>query len=65
MIGVWQEEDLYSGEIYDGWYPGQQKFADLNGDGKIDAEHDRKIIGNEEPRYIYSLRFLPIGTISG
>lgn len=49
MIGVWQEEDLYSGKIYDGWYPGQQKYADLNGDGKIDAEHDRKIIGNKNP----------------
>ena len=54
MTGVWQEEDLYSGEIYDGWYPGQQKFADLNGDGKIDAEHDRKIIGNKNP----SCRFI-------
>ena len=38
MTGVWQEEDLYSGEIYDGWYPGQQKFADLNGDGKEDDD---------------------------
>ena len=54
MIGVWQEEDLYSGEIYDGWYPGQQKYADLNGDGKIDAEHDRKIIGNKNPSCRFS-----------
>ena len=54
MTGVWQEEDLYSGEIYDGWYPGQQKFADLNGDGKIDAEHDRKIIGNKNPSCRFS-----------
>jgi len=49
MLGIWQEEDLFSGNIYDGWYPGQQKFADLNKDGKIDAEHDRKIIGNTNP----------------
>lgn len=54
MIGVWQEEDLYSGKIYDGWYPGQQKFADLNGDGKIDAENDRKIIGNTNPSCRFS-----------
>lgn len=54
MLGVWQEEDLYSGKIYEGWYPGQQKFADLNGDGKIDAEHDRKIIGNTNPSCRFS-----------
>ena len=54
MQGVWQEEDLYSGKIYEGWYPGQQKFADLNGDGKIDAEHDRKIIGNKNPNCRFS-----------
>lgn len=54
MLGVWQEEDLYSGEIYEGWYPGQQKFADLNNDGKIDADHDRKIIGNSSPSCRFS-----------
>ena len=54
MQGVWQEEDLYSGKIYEGWYPGQQKFADLNGDCKIDAEHDRKIIGNKNPNCRFS-----------
>ncbi len=54
MLGVWQEEDLYSGEIYDGWYPGQQKFADLNNDGKIDADNDRKIIGNSNPSCRFS-----------
>lgn len=54
MLGIWQEEDLYSGEIYEGWYPGQQKFADLNNDGKIDAENDRKIIGNSNPSCRFS-----------
>ena len=54
MLGIWQEEDLYSGKIYDDWYPGQQKFADLNNDGKIDAEHDRKIIGNMNPSCRFS-----------
>lgn len=42
-------------------YPGDIKFEDLNGNGYIDRGKntvddpgDRKIIGNEEPRYIYS-----------
>lgn len=53
-------------------YPGDIKFEDLNGNGYIDRGQntvddpgDRKIIGNEEPRYIIVLRSLPIGTISG
>jgi TonB-linked SusC/RagA family outer membrane protein len=42
-------------------YPGDVKFEDLNGNGKIDYGDntvtnpgDKKIIGNTEPRYIYS-----------
>lgn len=42
-------------------YPGDVKFEDLNGNGYIDQgagtvndPGDRKIIGNKEPRYIYS-----------
>lgn len=42
-------------------YPGDIRFADLNGDGVIDYGNntiynhgDRKVIGNSEPRYIYS-----------
>lgn len=42
-------------------YPGDIKFEDLNGNGYIDRglntvddPGDRKIIGNSEPRYIYS-----------
>lgn len=42
-------------------YPGDIKFEDLNGNGYIDRGSntvddpgDRKIIGNEDPRYIYS-----------
>lgn len=42
-------------------YPGDIKIEDLNGNGYIDRGQntvddpgDRKIIGNEEPRYIYS-----------
>ena len=46
-------------------YPGDIKFEDLNGNGYIDRGQntvddpgDRKIIGNEEPRYIYSFHAL-------
>ena len=45
-------------------YPGDMRFEDLNGNGYIDrgkntAEDsgDRKIIGNSEPRFIYSFGF--------
>jgi len=43
-------------------YPGDIKFEDLNGNGYIDRggstvddPGDRRIIGNSEPRYIYSI----------
>ena len=45
-------------------YPGDIKFEDLNGNGYIDRGSntvddpgDRIVIGNEEPRYIYSFSF--------
>ncbi|MFI5133480.1 MAG: TonB-dependent receptor, partial [Chitinophagales bacterium] len=31
--------------------PGSIKFKDLNGDGVIDLDHDRKIIGNPNPKF--------------
>lgn len=44
------------------WVPGDVKYKDLNGDGKIDTGSntvgdmgDREIIGNTTPRYQYSL----------
>ncbi|TDE09016.1 SusC/RagA family TonB-linked outer membrane protein [Dyadobacter psychrotolerans] len=43
------------------WTPGDVQYADLNGDGKIDAGNstlanpgDRKVIGNSTPKYSYS-----------
>ena len=45
-------------------YPGDMRFEDLNGNGYIDRgantaddSGDRKVIGNSEPRYIYSFGF--------
>ena len=34
-----------------GLRPGAMKFKDLNGDGKIDADNDRKIIGKTQPKF--------------
>jgi TonB-linked SusC/RagA family outer membrane protein len=31
--------------------PGSIKFADLNGDGKVDINNDRKVIGNPTPKF--------------
>ncbi|MEO6313945.1 MAG: TonB-dependent receptor [Chitinophagaceae bacterium] len=55
------QKTLQSGNFVYG--PGDIKFADLNGDGKIDggkvtlADHgDLKVIGNTQPRYQYNAR---------
>lgn len=52
-------------QLYGGtWYAGDIKFADLNGDNKINNGNntlsnpgDRTIIGNTEPRYTYGITF--------
>lgn len=53
--GLWTEEELYSGNIYNNWYPGQYKYVDQNDDGVITAAADRKIIGNRNPNYRFSI----------
>jgi TonB-linked SusC/RagA family outer membrane protein len=35
--------------------PGMIKFKDLNGDGKVDIDNDRTIIGNANPKFIGGL----------
>ncbi len=59
--GVADQTYLETGDFHYG--PGDVKFADLNGDGKIDAgdrtlenHGDLKVIGNALPRYEYSFR---------
>lgn len=54
ITGLWTEQNLYSGDIYEGWYPGQWKYEDVNGDGKIDPDNDRKIVGYKSPNYRFS-----------
>ena len=53
------QSEIYGG----GWYPGDVKYKDLNGAGKInkgkntlDDPGDQKIIGNSEPRYSYGIK---------
>lgn len=37
--------------------PGDIKYADLNGDGVVDQNHDRKIIGKQFPSITYAFNF--------
>lgn len=53
--GVWQEQDLFDGNIMTNYYPGQFKLRDLNNDGKITAADDRDIIGYGTPNYRFSV----------
>jgi TonB-linked SusC/RagA family outer membrane protein len=53
--GVWTEEELYSGQILNGWYPGQFRYVDQNGDGVIESTNDRKVIGYEDPNFRFSI----------
>lgn len=53
--GLWTEAELYAGETYNNWYPGQYKYVDQNGDGVIEPNNDRKIIGYRTPNYRWSL----------
>ncbi|WP_168196315.1 SusC/RagA family TonB-linked outer membrane protein [Echinicola soli] len=36
--------------------PGDLVYEDINGDGKVTMEDDRKVLGNPFPRYTYSIR---------
>jgi TonB-linked SusC/RagA family outer membrane protein len=67
-IGLYQNQaEIDNGvdqsTMYGGvWYPGDVQYKDLNGDGHIDwgdsttdDPGDRKVIGNDTPRYLYSI----------
>ncbi len=54
--GVWTEEEFFAGRIpYAGWYPGQFRYVDQNGDNDITPGEDRKVIGYREPSYRFSI----------
>ncbi len=48
-IGIWQLNEASQAASF-GYLPGDIKFEDLNGDGKIDANNDRKIIGSSQAK---------------
>lgn len=53
--GLWTEAELYAGQTYNNWYPGQFKYVDQNDDGIIEPNLDRKIIGYRTPSYRFSI----------
>ncbi len=53
--GVWQEDDLFNGTIYSGYYPGMYKLKDYDTSGTITAAADRKVIGYKDPNYRFSI----------
>lgn len=53
--GVWTEEEFFNDQILAGWYPGQFRYVDQNGDGAIDPTYDRKVIGYSSPSFRFSV----------
>jgi TonB-linked SusC/RagA family outer membrane protein len=51
MVGVWQMGEDPS-KVDPGAKPGDLKFADINGDGKITAADDKVILGTPNPKWI-------------
>jgi len=55
QLGVFRDQaDLDTSPRFADARPGDVKYADVNGDGKIDA-NDRTSIGNNQPDFIYGL----------
>ena len=60
-IGIWQNtpEDLAEIELFNKnghkFAPGMIKLLDINGDHKINADNDRKILGQQRPKHIFNL----------
>ncbi len=53
--GVWTEEQLYNKQILDGFYPGQFRLKDFNGDHKITSGEDRTIVGYATPNFRFGI----------
>jgi TonB-linked SusC/RagA family outer membrane protein len=49
-IGIWQTEEAAEAAKY-GQEPGDIKVRDLNNDGVIDANNDRKVLGQQTPKW--------------
>ncbi len=54
--GVWTEEEFFNKQIpYAGWFPGQFRYNDLNGDNQITPDGDRTVVGYREPNYRFAI----------
>ncbi len=58
-LGLWQTKDATAYGAFNAnghkFYPGNVRVADLNGDNKIDANNDLKIIGWTRPRWVVGM----------
>ena len=52
--GIWQNDEEEAAAVYNS-QPGYVKLKDLNGDQKIDANNDRRIIGQLDPKILWGL----------
>ncbi|WP_298238571.1 TonB-dependent receptor [uncultured Algibacter sp.] len=50
-LGIWQLDEVDEAADY-GAVPGMYKFKDQNGDGEINEENDRVVIGSHDPDWI-------------
>ncbi len=55
VAGIWQTNEADEAATF-GYKPGNVKFVDQNGDGKITEDDDRVIVGSETPDYIMGIR---------
>jgi TonB-linked SusC/RagA family outer membrane protein len=49
-IGIWQTADAATATSY-GYEPGDIRVKDLDGDGAIDANNDRRVLGQRTPKW--------------
>ena len=48
-LGIWQADEVEEADSFD-QFPGEIKIEDLNGDGRITLNDDRKVLGNDVPK---------------
>ncbi len=53
-IGIWQLDEEAEAAKY-GQHPGDIKVKDLDGDGEISATNDRKVLGQQTPKWTFGL----------
>ncbi|MCX2480819.1 TonB-dependent receptor [Pedobacter sp. MC2016-15] len=57
-IGIWQQSDMPITTTLNGvpFKPGDIKVEDLNGDGIIDINNDRMVVGHQQPKWFGGLQ---------